>query len=62
MFKVTVTLTFKLLTPKSIGIIYGSWLFMIQRNVNLLVGEISLKFMSGQHFSYAGQMAGRHAP
>jgi len=47
MFKVTVTLTFALLTPKSIGIIYGSWPFMIPRIVNL--GEISLKLMSGQN-------------
>jgi len=35
MFKVTVTLTFELLTPKSIGIIYGSWPFMKQRKVNI---------------------------
>jgi len=43
MFKVTVTLTLKLLTSKSITIIYGSWPFMIQI-VNL--GEISLKLMT----------------
>jgi len=44
MFKVTVTLTFKLLTLKSIGIIYGSWPFMIQRKDNL--SEISLKLLA----------------
>jgi len=43
MFKVTVALTLKLLTSKSITIIYGSWPFMIQI-VNL--GEISLKLMT----------------
>jgi len=45
MFNVTVTLTFDLLTPKSIGIIYGSWSFRIPRMVYL--GEISLKLMRG---------------
>jgi len=58
MFKVTVTLTFELLTPKPIGIIYESWLFMIQRTFNL-VCEIILKFMSGHDFVYAGQTDGR---
>jgi len=43
MFKVTVTLIFDPLTPKSIGIIYGSWPFMILRKVHL--GEIGLKLM-----------------
>jgi len=68
MFKVTVTLTFELLTPKSIGIIYGSWSFMIQRKVNL--GDISLQLLSGQDIAYAeqadrqtdGRTDGRHAP
>ena len=45
MFKVTVILTFQLLTPKLLGVIYGSWLFMIQRKLNL--DEISLKLMIG---------------
>jgi len=35
MLNVNVTLTFELMTPKSIGIIYGSWPFKIQRKVNL---------------------------
>ena len=39
-----VTLTFDLLIPKSIGIIYGSWPSMISRRVDL--GEISLKLMT----------------
>ena len=34
MFKVIVTLTFDLLTPKSIGIIYESWSSTIPRKVN----------------------------
>jgi len=54
---VTVTLTFELLTSKSIGIIYGSWPFMIQRKVNL--GKISLRLMSGQDFANAGQTDGQ---
>ena len=33
MLQVTVTLTFDLLTPKLIGIIYASWPSMIQRKV-----------------------------
>jgi len=37
------------MTPKLIGIIYGSWASMIPRKVYL--GEISLKFMSGQYFA-----------
>jgi len=49
MFKVTVTSTFDLLTPKSIGSIYGSKPFMIPRMVNL--AEISMKFISGQDFT-----------
>jgi len=64
MFKVTVTLTFELLTPKPIGIVYVSRLFMMERKFNLC--EKSLKLMSGQDFVNAGQMDGqpdgRHAP
>ena len=47
------TLTFDLLTQKSIEIIYGSWPSLIPRKVYL--GEISLKSMSGQDFANAGQ-------
>jgi len=57
MFKITVTLTFDLITPKSIGIICRSWSFMITRKVNQ--GEIILKLMNGQDFANAGQMDGR---
>jgi len=53
MVQVTVTLTFELLIPKAIGIIYGSWPCMIQRKVNL--GEISLKLLSRQDFANAEQ-------
>jgi len=49
MLQITVTLTFNILTQTSIGIIYGSWPFMIQRKVN--IGEISLKLISGQDFA-----------
>jgi len=54
MLYVTVALTFDLLTPKSIGTIYGSWPSLIPRKVYL--GEISLKSMSGQDFANAGQI------
>ena len=47
-------MTFELLTPKSIEIIYGSWSTLLPRNVYL--GEISMKSMSGQDFAYAGQI------
>ena len=47
-------MTFDLLTPKSIGIIYGSWPSLIPRKVYL--GEISLKSMSGQNFANVGQI------
>jgi len=57
MLKVTVTLTFKILTPRSIWIICGPWPFMIPRKVNL--GDIRLKFMSGQDFTNAGQTDGQ---
>jgi len=53
MLQVTVTLTFDLLTQKSKGITYGSWLSMILRK--LYLGEINLKVMSGQDFANAGQ-------
>ena len=56
MFKVTVTLTYEILTPKPIGIIYRSWPFMIQSKVNL--DKISLKLMNGQDVANAGQMDG----
>jgi len=49
---VTVTVTFDLLTLKSIGSIYGSWQFMIPRKVQL--GEISLPLMSRQAFANVG--------
>jgi len=49
---------FDLLTPKSIGIIYGSWTSMILRKVNL--GEIIFKLMSGQDFANTEQMDGMH--
>ena len=45
------------LTPKSIGIVYQSSLFMIPRKVN--IGEISVKLMSGQDLAYAGQTDGQ---
>jgi len=57
MLQITVTLTVDLLTPKLIGIIYGSWPFMIPRRV--ILGEISLKLLSGQDFANAGQTDGR---
>ena len=46
MLKVTVTLTFDQLTPKSIGIIYGLCPSKIIRIIYL--GEINLNLMSGQ--------------
>jgi len=49
-----VTLTFDLLTPKSIGIIYGSRPSLIPRKVYL--GEIGLKSISEQYFPNAGQI------
>jgi len=58
MLLVTVTLTFELLTPKLIGIIFRLWPSMMQRKV--YQGEISL--MSEQDLANAGQMDGRHAP
>ena len=48
------TLTFDLLTQKSIGIIYGLWPSLIPRNVYL--GEISLKSMSREDFANTGQV------
>jgi len=56
MFKVTVTLTFDPLTPKLMWIIYGSWPFMIQRQVYLR--EISLSLMSGHYLANAGRTDG----
>jgi len=53
--QVTVILTFDLMTPKSIGIIYGSWPFMIPRKVH--IGKI--KLMRGQNFANGGQTDGR---
>ena len=53
MLKVTVILAFDLLTPKSIGIIYGSWPFTIPRKVHLV--DFNLKLKSGQYFANAGQ-------
>jgi len=53
MLQDTVTVTFDLLTPKSLGIIYGSWPSIIPRKVYL--GETSLKLMSRQEFANAGQ-------
>jgi len=47
------TVTFDLMTPKSLGIIYGSWPSIIPRKVYL--GETSLKLMSIQEFANAGQ-------
>jgi len=46
MLPVTVTLTFDLLTTKSIGDIYGAWISMILRKA--YIDEISLKLISGQ--------------
>jgi len=57
MLQVTVTFTYELLTPKSLGIIYGSWPSMIPRKVYL--DEISLKLMSGQDFATPGERMDR---
>jgi len=46
MLQVPVTLTFNLLTPKSLRIIFGSWPSIIPRKVYL--SEISLKLKSGR--------------
>ena len=55
--QITVTLTFDLLPPKSIGIIYGSFPSMITRKANL--SKISLKLISGQNFANAVLTDGR---
>ena len=60
MLQVTLTLTFDLLTLKSIGIIYWPWSSMIPRKVYL--SEISLKLMSGQDFANARQTDGSCVP
>ena len=61
MFKVTVTLTFELLTQNYLGpwpfMIH--YTFMIQRKVNL--DEISLTLMSAQDFANTGHTDG-HVP
>jgi len=56
-FKITVILTIEILTPKLIAIIYRPSPLMIEINVNL--GETSVKVMSGQDFANAGQAGGR---
>ena len=51
------TLTFHLITPKSIWIIFGSWPSMVQRKV--YTDEISSKLIGGKAFANAGRTDGR---
>ena len=52
MFKVTVTLTFDILTPKLIGIFFGSW--PTKTPITASLSSVSFKLMSGQGFYAPG--------
>ena len=54
MLQVTVTLTFKLLTPKSIGIIYCSGLTTSKTPIMVSLSLIGFKLLNGQEFYAPG--------